>query len=188
MRQPHQVEASSPFLSHETQVSRVTDAEAPYPQSQLPPSPRGSCAGFYSLLHMVRGSLSLRPIHSSQWPLKMPKWAETNKKPSLLKQGPNFLSLAFPGGSAVKNLLANARDTGLIPGSRRSPGEGNGYSLQCSCLGNPMDRGAWWATILGLTMSQARLRNQHFLSLFHCRHSYIMIIYIFLIIFSSDLT
>ena len=48
----------------------------------------------------------------------------------------------------VKNLPASAgdvRDEGSIPGSGRSPGEGNGNSLQCSCLGNPMDRGAWWA-------------------------------------------
>ena len=48
----------------------------------------------------------------------------------------------------VKNLTANAGDTrdgGLIPGSRRSPGGGHGNSLQCSCLENPIDRGAWWA-------------------------------------------
>ena len=51
--------------------------------------------------------------------------------------------------SAVKkkNLPANAGDTRSIPGSGRSPGEGNGYPLQYSCLGNPMDRGAWWATV-----------------------------------------
>ena len=55
----------------------------------------------------------------------------------------------FPGGLAVKNTLANAGDTGelgLIPGSRRSLGEGNGNPLQYSCLGNLMDRGAWQAT------------------------------------------
>ena len=51
----------------------------------------------------------------------------------------------------VKNLLANAGDMGSIPGSRRSPGEGNGNPLQYSCLGNPMDRGAWWATVHGVT-------------------------------------
>ena len=53
----------------------------------------------------------------------------------------------------AKNLPANARDardTGLIPGSGRSPGEGNGNLLQYSCLGNPMDRGAWWATLSGV--------------------------------------
>ena len=48
----------------------------------------------------------------------------------------------FPGGSAVKNLPANAGDMGSIPGSGRSPGEGNGNLLQYSCLENPMDRKA----------------------------------------------
>ena len=50
----------------------------------------------------------------------------------------------------VKNLPANAgdiRDEGSIPGSGRAPGEGNGNSLRYSCLGNPMDREAWWATV-----------------------------------------
>ena len=47
----------------------------------------------------------------------------------------------------VKNPPANAGDVGLIPLLGRSPGGGNGNSLQCSCLGNAMDRGAWWATV-----------------------------------------
>ena len=57
----------------------------------------------------------------------------------------------------VKNLPANAgdtRDVGLIPESGRSPGGGNGNPLQHSCLGNSMDRGAWWATVQGVTKSQ----------------------------------
>ena len=54
----------------------------------------------------------------------------------LLKQ------MGFLGGSVVKKLPANAGDTGVIPGSGRSPEEGNGNPLQHSCLGNPMDRGA----------------------------------------------
>ena len=49
----------------------------------------------------------------------------------------------FPGGSVVKNLPANSGDADFIPGSGRAPGEGNGNSLQYSCLENPMDRGAW---------------------------------------------
>ena len=53
--------------------------------------------------------------------------------------------------SAVKNLPANARDMGSIPGLGRSPGEGNGSPLQYSCLGDPMDRGAWRATVHGVT-------------------------------------
>ena len=52
----------------------------------------------------------------------------------------------FPGGSVVKNPPANAGDVGLIPGSGRSPREENGNPLRCSCLGNPIDRGAWGAT------------------------------------------
>ena len=51
----------------------------------------------------------------------------------------------------VKNPPANAGDAGLIPGSGRSPGGGNGNPLQYSCLGNPMDRGAWRATVRGVT-------------------------------------
>ena len=50
----------------------------------------------------------------------------------------------FPGGSVVKNSPANEGNIGLIPGFRRSPGEGNGNPFQHPCLGNPMDRGAWW--------------------------------------------
>ena len=63
----------------------------------------------------------------------------------------------------VKNLPANAGDSrvmGSIPGLGRSPGEGNGNPIQYSCLGNPMDRGAWQATVLGVAKSQTRL-NTH---------------------------
>ena len=54
----------------------------------------------------------------------------------------------------VKNPLANSGDMGLIPGLGRSSGEGNGYPLQYSCLGNPMDRGAWQATVHGVIKSR----------------------------------
>ena len=60
------------------------------------------------------------------------------------------LYLDFPGDSEVKNLPVNAGDSGSIPGLGRSPGEGNGNPLQYSCWENCMDRGAWWATVLGL--------------------------------------
>ena len=56
----------------------------------------------------------------------------------------------FPGGSVAKKLSANAGDAGSISGWERSPGEGNGYPLQYSCLGNPMDRGGWWAIVHGV--------------------------------------
>jgi len=58
--------------------------------------------------------------------------------------------MGFPGGSVVKNLPVNVGDADLIPVSGRSPGRGNGNPLQYSCLGNPRDRGAWWATIHGV--------------------------------------
>ena len=63
----------------------------------------------------------------------------------------------FLGGSVIKNPLADAGDMGSIPGSGRSPGEGNGSSLQYSCLGNPMDRGAWRATVHEAAKSQTQL-------------------------------
>ena len=65
--------------------------------------------------------------------------------------------MGFPGSSVVKNQPADAGDTGdvgSIPGSGRSPGEANGSPLQYSCLENPMDRGAWQATIHGIAESQ----------------------------------
>ena len=68
----------------------------------------------------------------------------------------NFLGKDFPGGSDGKNSPANAGDTrnsGLISGSGRSPGEGNGNPLQYSCLGSPMDKGAWRATVHGIAKS-----------------------------------
>ena len=56
----------------------------------------------------------------------------------------------------VKNLPANAGDVDSIPVLRRSPGEGNGNPLQYSGLRNPMDRGAWWATVYGVGKSQTQ--------------------------------
>ena len=53
----------------------------------------------------------------------------------------------------------NAADTGLIPGSRRAPGEGSGNPLQYSCLGNPMDRGDWWAKVQEVSKSRIQLSD-----------------------------
>jgi len=73
-----------------------------------------------------------------------------------------YMKRGFPGGSVVKNLPANAgdaRDVGLSPGPGRSPGVGSGNPLQYSCLGNPMDRRAWQATVHGV-MNRTRLSDQ----------------------------
>ena len=59
--------------------------------------------------------------------------------------------LRLPNGSVVKNPPAIAGDTGSIPGSGRCPREGKGNPLQYSCLGKPMDREAWWATVHRVT-------------------------------------
>ena len=64
----------------------------------------------------------------------------------------------FPG-SAVKNLPDSAGDAGSFPGSGRSPGEGDGNPLQCSCLENSMDGGAWWDVVHGITKSRTQLSH-----------------------------
>ena len=75
--------------------------------------------------------------------LKSPTCGTLSWQPSQI----NTAYLGFPGGSEVKMSACNAGDLGLIPGLGRSPGEGNGNSLQYSCLENPIDGGAWWATV-----------------------------------------
>ena len=65
-------------------------------------------------------------------------------------------TMDLPSGSVVKNLPANTGDTGMVPGLGRSPRKGNGNAFQYSCLGNSMDREAWWATVHGVTKCQTR--------------------------------
>ena len=61
---------------------------------------------------------------------------------------------SFPDGSDSKESSCNVGDLGSIPGWGKSPGGGNGNPLQCSCLENSMDKGAWWATVHGVAKSQ----------------------------------
>ena len=72
--------------------------------------------------------------------------------PSVFNHG--LSSQGFPGGSDGKESACNFGDLGWIPGSGRSPGGGNGNPLQYSCLGNPMNRGAWGAIVQGVTKSR----------------------------------
>ena len=67
--------------------------------------------------------------------------------------------LDFSGGSDGKESACNAGDSGLILGSGRSPGEGNGSPLQYSCPENSIDRGAWWAIVHGITKSRIQLND-----------------------------
>ena len=67
--------------------------------------------------------------------------------------------MGFPGGSDGKESVCGVGDPGLIPSLGRCPGEGNGYPLQYSCLKNPMDRRAWWATIHGIAKSWTQLSD-----------------------------
>ena len=69
--------------------------------------------------------------------------------------------MGFPGGSECKKSACNAEDPGLIPGSGRSPGEGNSNPFQYSCLENSMDRGAWRAPVHGLEESNATEQLTH---------------------------
>ena len=67
--------------------------------------------------------------------------------------------IGFPGSSNDKESACNVGDLGLIPEFGRSPGELHGNPLQYSCLENPMDRGAWWATVHGVAKSQTQLSD-----------------------------
>ena len=69
--------------------------------------------------------------------------------------------MVFPDGSDGKEVICSAGDLGLIPGLRRSPGEGNGYPLQYSCLDNPMDRGTQQAKVHGIAKRWTRLSDFH---------------------------
>ena len=69
------------------------------------------------------------------------------------------VGMGFPGSSVVKNPPANAGDSGSVSGLGRSSGEGNGNPLQYPCLENPMDRGAWQATVHGVAKSRTPLSD-----------------------------
>ena len=69
--------------------------------------------------------------------------------------------MQFPGGSDNKKSTCNVGDLALTPGSGGSPGEGNGNLMRYSCLENPMDSGARWATVQGAAKSQTRLSDRH---------------------------
>ena len=91
-------------------------------------------------------------FHSNVWQNSLQKKKKVKNKIKYKKKNVSiWLRWASQVAQEVKNPPANAgdkRDAGSIPGSGRSPGAGNGYPLQCSCRGNPMDRGTWWGCSL----------------------------------------
>ena len=78
----------------------------------------------------------------------------------------------FPFSSVSKESACCAGDPGSIPGSGRSPGEGNGTPLQDACLENLMDRGGWWAAVHGVAKSQARLSDWHNATIYLSLHKW----------------
>ena len=101
----------------------------------------------------------------------LPLWTKTDKEKMTTAQSGNsdgkfktgmWRSGGFPDGSDGKESACNAGGWGSIPGSVRSPGEGNGYPLQYSCLGNPRDRGTWRTMVHGIAKTWTPLSDQHF--------------------------
>ena len=108
-----------------------------------------------ALPFLCQGTENGKTFYSPPWNLEMSLGEEVLKSQGDLKTKQSKQHLTshkgFSGGSVVKNPPADARDLGSIPGSGRSPGGGHGNPLQCSCLENPMDRGAWRAAVYGVT-------------------------------------
>ena len=108
----------------------------------------------YILLFQISQSISLIPVTSFFLLLSVSQFFLTTTFNLNL-----FLVWNFPGGSNSKVSAYNAGDLGSLPGSGRSPGEGNGNPLQYSCLENPMDGGSWQSTVPGVAKSRTRLSD-----------------------------
>ena len=99
--------------------------------------------------NMLDSKMRPRPSTPGFLPISSPK---ASQPPSRIDVP--LVQLGFAGGSEGKKFACSAGDLGSIPGSKRSPREGNGYPLRYSCLENSMDRGAWWVTAHKVTKSQ----------------------------------
>ena len=125
------------------------------------------CGGFEPMWSIAKlGSCVLVPFSGFSKPCAIREeslcflsWLSEVDCCCILLQARLWLELSFPGSSDGKASVYNAGDPGSIPGLGRSPGEGNGSSLQYSCLENPTDGGAWQATVHGVAKSQTRLER-----------------------------
>ena len=126
-------------------------------------------AGCHFLLRGIFSTQGLNPcllclLHCRQILYLLSHWGSLSytsiyKATCILKPLKNTDAEDFPGGPVVKNPPANAGDMGSVAGSGRSPGIGNGNLLQYSCLENPIDREAWWATVHRVAKSWTQLSD-----------------------------
>ena len=100
-------------------------------------------------MHLIVAEVVKNPPAMQETQVRFLSWEDPLEK----GKATHSSILGLPRGLSGKEYACNAGDPGLIPGSGRSPGEGNGNPLQYSCLENPMDRGAWQATVHGVTNS-----------------------------------
>ena len=173
----------------QTHVHRVGDAIQPSHPLFSPSPPTFNLSQFQGLfqwvssLHQMAQILNFQLQHQSfQWifrtdflkdgivwsPCNPGDSQESSPTPQFRSINSSVLSflyiifnyiLGLPGGSNGKESVCCAGSLGSIPGSGRFPGEGKGYSLQCSFLKNPMDRGDWWVTVRGVTKSWTGLSS-----------------------------
>ena len=97
---------------------------------------------------------------------RIPKRRESGKEKGLI--GLCRVDTGFPGGSDGKESACNVGVLGSVPGLGRSHGKGNGYPFQCSCPVNPMDRGAWWAVVHGVSRGDMREGSEKIIQVINC--------------------
>ena len=124
--------------------------------SSTPPGVTNAFSCWYQIFQCGRQPIRWSPVNSHPLHNSLPlgvgwaQWLFSNKK---------NIAKVVPGGSDSKESTCGVGDLGSIPGLGRSPGEEDGYPFQYSCLRNSMDRGAWWATVHGVTKSRTWLSD-----------------------------
>ena len=121
-----------------------------------------TCPGHPAKVNEDKAGLRENRAGGAREPPTLGKWAVTTiicKTTGEIKYSSRGYLKGFPGGSDGKESACDVGDPGSTAGSGRPPGEGNDNPLQYPCLENPMDRGAWWATVHGVTRSQTPLSN-----------------------------